>query len=62
MRFETGLSQADMARRLGLSPAQLCNAEQGRYGLSLKAAERLQRFLKDPPPTTQPSLAEGWLH
>jgi transcriptional regulator with XRE-family HTH domain len=44
-RLSEGLSQAEFARRLGMSPANLCDVEKGRKGVSAKKAANIARRL-----------------
>lgn len=45
LRRASGMSQEEMAGRIGLSRPQLANAEAARFGLSPTAAERLVALL-----------------
>jgi hypothetical protein len=52
----SGLNQAQMAARIGISRPQLTNALAQRFGLGDDPARELMEFLAAPPPTIQPAL------
>jgi transcriptional regulator with XRE-family HTH domain len=55
-RIATGLSQAELARRIGVSPSALSQVERGRHGLSGETLTRLWATLGIPfGPTASPS-------
>lgn len=47
-RKARGLSQEELARKLGLSTSQISKAEQAAGGLSIETLERLAKALKMP--------------
>lgn len=49
----SGLRQDQFAQRIGLSRPQVANALQGRFGLSVDAADRLRAALAALPPPAQ---------
>jgi transcriptional regulator with XRE-family HTH domain len=57
-RIAAGLSQAELARRIGVSPSALSQVERGRHGLSGETLTRLWAILGIPfGPTASPSPA-----
>lgn len=44
-RMSEELSQADFARRIGLSPANLCDIEKGRKGVSIEKACEIAKVI-----------------
>jgi transcriptional regulator with XRE-family HTH domain len=57
-RIAVGLSQAELARRIGVSPSALSQVERGRHGLSGETLTRLWAILGIPfGPTASPSPA-----
>lgn len=47
-RKETGLTQEDVADKIGISRAYMGYIEQGRYAPSLEVLEKLAKALKSP--------------
>ena len=45
-RKELGLSQVDVARKLGVDKSHYCNIEKGKRGISLDIAYQLSKILK----------------
>ena len=61
-RLSEELSQKEFAKKLGLSPANICDIEKGRKGVSAERAEEIALIL-DYSPTVLVRLAiEGQLH
>lgn len=54
-RIARGLSQAELARRLGISPSALSQAERGRAALSARTHARAREILEPPSPVDRPS-------
>lgn len=48
-RLSEGFSQADFARKLGISPANLCDIEKNRKGVSIAKAHEIAEILGYPP-------------
>ncbi len=51
-----GITQAQAAELLGLSPPHLSNVLAGRYPLTEAKVVKLRAFLAQPPPVMQPRL------
>lgn len=49
LRLERGLSQAELARSIGVSPPYLCDLELGKKSCSVRQAARVADFLGVPP-------------
>ena len=45
-RMEMGLSQIEVAKRVGVSRSFYCLVEQGKRGITLELAHRISRVLK----------------
>ncbi len=48
-RLSEGLTQKEFAKKLGMSPANLCDIEKGRKGVSLVKANEIARAIGYPP-------------
>jgi DNA-binding XRE family transcriptional regulator len=46
LRKQAGLTQAELATRAGVSPATVCNLENGKVNISLSKLEQIAKALK----------------
>lgn len=49
LRVEHGYQQKYVAKKIGVSPSNLCNWEQGRYGLTLEHLVAIAKFYNTDP-------------
>jgi len=59
LKRDSGWTQEEMAKLIGISRPQLANACQQRFGLGRESMARLYHLLAHPPPVRQASLFSG---